>query len=131
MCVCVCVCVVFLGLHLWHMEVPRLEDESELQLPAYARATPDPRCARHLHHSSPQSQILNPLSEARDGTYILMDCWSNSFLLRHNRNSCWIFPLSGLFFPTVNALSPLPLHLHSVARYHGAVWVGEVSPSLV
>ena len=29
---------ISLGLHLWHMEVPRLEVESELQLPAYATA---------------------------------------------------------------------------------------------
>ena len=32
----------FLGQHLWHMEVPRLEVESELQLPAYATATAMP-----------------------------------------------------------------------------------------
>ena len=30
---------VFLGLHLWHMEVPRLGVKLELQLPAYATAT--------------------------------------------------------------------------------------------
>ena len=29
----------FLGLHLWHMEVPRLGVELELQQPAYATAT--------------------------------------------------------------------------------------------
>ena len=29
----------FLGLHLWHMEVPRLGVESELQLPTYTTAT--------------------------------------------------------------------------------------------
>ena len=29
----------FLGLHLCHMEVPRLEVQSELQLPAYVTAT--------------------------------------------------------------------------------------------
>ena len=29
----------FLGPHLWHMEVPRLGVQSELQLPAYATAT--------------------------------------------------------------------------------------------
>ena len=28
-----------LGPHLWHMEVPRLGVESELQLPAYTTAT--------------------------------------------------------------------------------------------
>ena len=31
--------LVFLGPHLWHMEVPRLEVRSELQLPAYTTAT--------------------------------------------------------------------------------------------
>ena len=46
--VCVCVCVsvcVCLGPHPWHMEVPRLEVKSELQLPAYttAAATGDPK----------------------------------------------------------------------------------------
>ena len=30
---------VFLGLHPWHMEVPSLGVESELQLPAYTTAT--------------------------------------------------------------------------------------------
>ena len=36
--------IVFLGLHLQHMEIPRLEVESELQLLAYTTvtATPDP-----------------------------------------------------------------------------------------
>ena len=30
---------VFLGLHPWHIEVPRLGVSSELQLPAYTTAT--------------------------------------------------------------------------------------------
>ena len=62
----------FLGLHLQHMEVPRLGDESELQLPAYATATamPDPSFLCNLHHSPWQGGILNPLSKARDGTRI-------------------------------------------------------------
>ena len=56
------------------MEVPRLRVELELQLPAYttATATPDPSRVCELHHSSQQRQILNPLSEARDGTCNLM-----------------------------------------------------------
>ena len=33
---------VFLGPHPWHMEVPRLEVELELQLPAYTTATAMP-----------------------------------------------------------------------------------------
>jgi len=58
----------FLGLHPRHMEVPRLEVKSELQLPAYstATATPDPSCFCNLHHSSWHCQTLKPLSEARD-----------------------------------------------------------------
>ena len=57
------------------MEVPRLGVQSELQLPAYATAAvmPDLSHLYDLHHSSWQCQILNPLSEARDRTYFLMD----------------------------------------------------------
>ena len=54
---------LFFVLHSWHMEVPRLGVESELQMLAYttATATPDPSCVCHLHHSSWQCQILNQL----------------------------------------------------------------------
>ena len=66
---------VFLGPYPWHMEVPRLGEELELQLPAYARATATRAMSRifDLHHSSQQCQILDPLSEARDHTRVLMD----------------------------------------------------------
>ena len=64
----------FLGPHQWHMEVPRLGVKSELQLPAYttvtATATRDPSYICHLHHSSRQHWILNPLTEVRDETLI-------------------------------------------------------------
>ena len=61
----------FLGLHPWHMEVPRLGIESELQLSAYttATATPDPL----THWVGPgirpacfmdTSRVLNPLSHS-------------------------------------------------------------------
>ena len=65
----------FLGLHLRHMEVPRLGFELELQPPVSATttATPDLSLVCNLHHSSWQCQILNPLSRARDGTLVLMD----------------------------------------------------------
>ena len=58
----------FLELHLLHMDVPRLEVESELQLLAYTTATAmqDPSHVYNLHHSSQQCQLLNPLSKARD-----------------------------------------------------------------
>ena len=54
----------------------------ELQLLACATATQDPSWVWDLCHSSWQHQILNPLSEVRDWTYILMDaswvhyCWA-------------------------------------------------------
>ena len=66
---------VFLGLNLWHMEIPRLGIKSELQLLAYTTATAmqDLRCVCDLHHSSQQCWVLNPLSEARDQTCILTD----------------------------------------------------------
>ena len=65
----------FLGLHLQHMEVPRVEGKSDLQLLAYAIATAmgDLSCICDLHHSSRQCWIFNLLSEARDHTCILMD----------------------------------------------------------
>ena len=52
------------------MEVP----ESELWLSAYtpATATADPSHICDLPHSSRQRRILNPLSEARDQTCVLM-----------------------------------------------------------
>ena len=57
------------------MEVLRLGVKLELQLLAYATATAmqDPSCVCDIHHSSQQCWIPDPLSEARDGTHILMD----------------------------------------------------------
>ena len=48
---------------------------SELQLPAYttATSTQDPSHVYHLHHSSRQCQISDPLSKARGQTCVLMD----------------------------------------------------------
>ena len=65
----------FLGLNPWHMEVPRLGVESEIQLPVYTTvtATQDLSHICILHHSSWQHWILGPLSEARDQTHILID----------------------------------------------------------
>ena len=75
---------VFLGPQPWHMKIPRLGVESELQLQAYTTDTEmqDPSCVCDLPHSSWQCQILNPLSEARDQSHVLMDtsqvhyCWA-------------------------------------------------------
>ena len=62
----------FLGPHLQH----RLK--SELQLPAYTTATPDPSGIGDLCHSVRQHQVLNQLAKARDPTRILMDTRSAS-----------------------------------------------------
>ena len=58
----------FLGPYLWHMEVPSIGVESELQLLAYVTPTAawDLGCVCDAHHCSRQRRILNPLSEARD-----------------------------------------------------------------
>ena len=53
--------LLFLGAHLWHMEVPRSGVKSELQLLAYTTATTmlDLSCVCDLHHSSWQRQIAH------------------------------------------------------------------------
>ena len=79
----------FFGLHLRHMEAPRLG--VILELPAYntgtTTATMDPRFICDLHHSLWQCWIQNPLSKARNRTYIFMDTIQALNLLSHNRNS--------------------------------------------
>ena len=66
---------IFFRVHPQPMAVPRLEVQSELQLPAYTTDTAmqDPSCVFDLRHNSWQQGILNPLSKARDQTCILMD----------------------------------------------------------
>ena len=82
-----------LWLHPWHMEDPRLGVETELQLPAYTTATAMPGLSLvcGLHHSSWQCRILNPLSQARDRTHILVDTSRILNPLSHNRNSLFFF----------------------------------------
>ena len=60
---------IFLGLHPWQMEVPRLGVKLELQLPTYATVT----AMQDPSHNSRQCQILNLLRGARDGIHVLMD----------------------------------------------------------
>ena len=59
------------------MEVPRLGVKLELRLLAYttatAIATQDLSRICNLHQGSQQCQILHPLSEARDQTWVLTD----------------------------------------------------------
>ena len=96
----------FSGPHLLHMEVSSLGVELELQLLAYATATPmqDPSHICDLPHSSWQCQKLNPLSESRDQTHNLMvTSWicfrcatnvnSKIYLLNQSSNSHIIYIL--------------------------------------
>ena len=81
-----CQIFFFLGLHLWHMEVPRLGVELELQPPAYTTTT-----ARQIQATYSESWIPNPLSEARDQTCILMDASQVLNPLSHSGNSANLF----------------------------------------
>jgi len=65
-------------MHPQHMEFPGLGVKSELQLQVYATATAmqDLSHICNLHLSLWQCQTLNPPSEARDQTHILMDIMS-------------------------------------------------------
>ena len=77
----------FLGPHLWHMDVPRLRVELELQLLAYTTAVPDPNHIFNLGCSLWQGRMLHPMSKARDQTCILMDTSGVLSLLSQNGNS--------------------------------------------
>ena len=90
----------FLGLYLWYMEVPGLGVESELWLPAYATATEawDLSCICGLHHSLQQCWILNPLSQRRGQTHILLDTSHMLKPLNYNGNSLFLLLLTGFCF---------------------------------
>ena len=80
---------VFLGLHMKLMKFPRLGVKSELHPLAYTTATvmSDLSHICNLQCSSPQCWILNPLSETRDQTHILMGTSRVHNPLSHNGNS--------------------------------------------
>ena len=75
------------------MEVPRLGVESELQLPVYTTVTAmqDPSHICNLHRRLQQRRMLNPLSEARDQTNILVTRCGVLNPLSHNGNSNRMF----------------------------------------
>ena len=77
----------FLGPHLRPMDVAGQGFKSELQLPAYDTATPDRSRICDLCPSSRQRGILNPLSEARDGTCILVGTSRVLHLMNPNGDS--------------------------------------------
>ena len=63
----------FSGLHLWHLEVPSLWGQIRATAASHSHSNPRSEPRLRLHHSSWQCKILNPLSEARDWTRILID----------------------------------------------------------
>ena len=79
----------FLGLHVQHVEVPKLQVESELQLLACSTAsgTWNPSHVCNPHCSSQQCWILNPLSKTRNWMHILMDNSRVGNPLSYNDNS--------------------------------------------
>ena len=85
----------FLGAHARHMYVPRLEIQQEPPPPAYstAIAMQDLSCVCDLHCSSWQCRNLNPLSETRYWTCILVD-------------PSWVH------YPWSTTELPLPVHLY-------------------
>ena len=97
--------------HLWHMRVPRLGAESELQWLACSRATATQElsCVCELCHSSLQRHIVSPLSKAGDWTCNLMDSgWFFHNSLSHNGNSLSFFCL----FVFVFFFSMYSIHLY-------------------
>ena len=100
------------------MEVPRLEVQSELQLPAYstATATQDPSHVCDLHQSSRHRWILNLLSEARDQTRNLIVTSQIRFrcttigtpgnLNVNKQDSNSADPILGVFWRIIPILSP-------------------------
>ena len=99
------------------MEVPWLGGESDLQPLActMATATQYPSCIRDLCCILQQCQILNPPSEARDGTCVLMDTTWVLHLLSHTRNSPFLlssaFFFFFFFFFFLSFLEPLLRHM--------------------
>ena len=79
MCMCVYmniyIYILFLGLHPWHMGVPRLGSELELQLPAYTYRHSNVGSKPNLRPTPQLTAMMDPqpLSEARDRTCILKD----------------------------------------------------------
>uniref|UniRef100_A0A4X1T6U6 4-aminobutyrate--2-oxoglutarate transaminase n=1 Tax=Sus scrofa TaxID=9823 RepID=A0A4X1T6U6_PIG len=92
------------------MEVPRPGVQSELQLLACttASATQNPSCICNLHHSSRPCGILNPQSEARGRTHILVDAPRVLNPLSHNRTSSTVSFFINSTFINRPALGILP-----------------------
>ena len=99
------------------MEVPKLGVE-------LTTAMPNPSHIWDLGCSLRQCQILNPLSEARDWTCILVDTsWVLNLLnlLSHNRNS-WVCVIN-LYWASILAKSSTPLTIKSIWLNFNKCWL--------
>ena len=103
----------FTGLHLWHMEVPGLEVESELQQQAYTTATAILDLTASVTYTIAHGNTgsLNPLSKTRDPTHILMDTSWVLNPLSHNRNPEKIFSINPIGLSNHQSIQP-PIHMH-------------------
>ena len=92
------------------MEVPWLGVKSKLQLQVHGTATamPDLSHIFDLSHSLWQCQILNPLSEARDGTHILMDTSRIHFCCTTTGTLTFVFVLRHPHYIQLSLLSSQP-----------------------
>ena len=117
--------IVFLGLHLQHMEVPRLGVESELQLLAYTTtiATQDLSYVCDLYHSSRQCQSLThwarpgiePMSSWILARFVTTEPWRELLWRILNGHRCFaasprkeVESISSLLEPGLLLWFPLP-----------------------
>ena len=121
----------FLGPQLWHMEFPRLGGQIGTAAAGLATATAtwDLSHVCDLHHSSWQHRILNPLSETRDWTCILMDpsqvcyCWvttgapSAHFKTRFWSFCCCVFWVLYIFWILIPYILFANIFSHSVGSF--------------
>ena len=122
--------VVFLGPHLWHMEVPRLGVELELLLLAYATATAmqDSSHICDLHHSSWQCWIPNPLSRARNQTCVLMDAsWIRYCRAMMGTPTSHFQVCPGFYFPPVSLACLLYMRVALLVKDMGVTGLASVS----
>ena len=110
-----------------HMEVLRLGVQSKPQLLATATATPGSSHILSLHHSSWQPQLLNPLSEARDWTHILLNTSWVSLAQCYNRNSTNLSSTTLPLLPSSPATLSQVFFEHSILCSGSSLWTMHFS----
>ena len=106
------------------MEIPRLEVKSELQLPAYTTAKAMPGGSRIRDLKPAATHILNPLSKARDGTRILTEALSGSYLPSQNGNSLHsILDHISYKYSIMHSVNPLRIYIKTISIYFTMVYI--------